>query len=143
VTEGEFDYSGVVPPTVGEETKWFDFCRNHQLMIQRCAACGQYQFPPRSVCVECLEEAPEWVEAAGTGSVFTFTIQHREAEGFAGQAPYTLAMVQLDEGPRIMSRIVGVGDVAIGMDVVLRWANVGADLDVPVFVAADPGSDAG
>ncbi len=143
MTEGEFDYPGVVPPAVGEEAKWFDFCRNHQLMIQRCAACGHYQFPPRSVCVECLEEAPEWVEAAGTGSVFTFTIQHREAAGFAGQAPYTLAMVQLDEGPRIMSRIVDDGAVAIGMDVALRWANVGADLDVPVFVAAGQESDGG
>ena len=134
MTDTEYDYQGVVPPAQGEEARWFDHCRDHRLMIQLCSECGHYQFPPRSVCVECLAAEPAWVEASGFGTVFTYTTQHREAPGFAGQAPYTVAMIELGEGPRLMSRVAGTEDVEIGMAVEVRWAKVADDLDVPVFV---------
>lgn len=72
----------------------------------------------------------------GTGTVFTFTIQHREASGFEGQAPYVVAMVDLDEGPRMMSRIVGPEPISIGMSVEVGWASIADGVDVPVFVSA-------
>lgn len=136
MTSGPYDYPGVVPSAQGEEADWFAFCREHRLMIQRCVECAHYQFPPRSVCIECLAPRPEWVEAAGTGTVFTFTIQHREASGFEGQAPYVVAMVDLDEGPRMMSRIVGPEPISIGMSVEVGWASIADGVDVPVFVSA-------
>ena len=133
----EYDFDGVVPTAVGEEAMWFEHCREHRLMIQRCELCGHHQFPPRSVCVECLDPEPEWVEVAGEGTVFTFTVQHREAAGFSGQAPYVIAMIQLAEGPRLLSRVVAEPDsVAIGMPVETRWANIAEDWTVPVFVPA-------
>jgi uncharacterized OB-fold protein len=137
-----FDYQGVVPAAVGEEAEWFELCRGRRLMIQKCDACGHYQFPPRSVCVECLDAGTEWVEAAGTGRVFTYTVQHRDAPGFSGQAPYTIAMVELDEGPRLMSRVVDTEDVQIDMTVEVRWATIADDFVVPVFVGVDASVDA-
>ena len=111
MTEGPYDYEAVLPPAHGEEATWFEFCRERRLMIQRCAECGEHQFPPRSVCSGCLGASPEWVESTGRGTVFTHTTQHREAPGFEGQAPYTIALVELAEGPRILTRIVGPGAV--------------------------------
>jgi len=139
----DHDFTGVQPPVVGEEAEWFDHCREERLMIQRCASCGRHQFPPRSVCIECLEEEPEWVEAAGTGTVFTYTVQHREPPGFADQAPYAIAIIELSEGPRMLSRVTGKpDDVEIGMEVEVAWATAAPELQVPVFVptgAADAG----
>jgi hypothetical protein len=83
------------------------------------------------------------VEASGRGTVFTYTIQHRDAPGFAGQRPYAVAMVELAEGPRMLSRIVGSDDIRIGMPVEVRWASIGNGFDVPVFVAAEEPACAG
>lgn len=143
---GSYDFTGVEPPVVGEEAAWFDHCREERLMIQLCSACGHHQFPPRSVCVECLDETPAWVEASGTGTVFTFTVQHREPPGFAGQAPYVIAVIELLEGPRLLSRVMAEPDgVQIGLPVEVRWATAVENLRIPVFVptleggAADDG----
>ena len=134
---GAYDFTGATPQAVGEEATWYEHCRRGELMIQRCASCGHHQFPPRSVCKECLTEDPEWTEAAGTGAVFTFTIQHRDAPGFAGQAPYVIAVVALTEGPRLLSRLMVEPEHArIGMPVTVAWARAGEDLRVPVFVPA-------
>ncbi len=141
-SDGAYDFTGVVPAAVGEEATWFEHCREKRLMIQRCAACGHHQFPPRSVCVKCLAAAPEWVEAAGDGTVFTYTVQHREPPGFGGQAPYVVAMIELSEGPRLLSRVMAEpDDVRIGAPVEVRWAQVVDDLRLPVFVPS--GGDTG
>ena len=141
---GDYDYRARLPAAIGEEARWFEYCRRKQLMIQRCAACDVYLFPPRSVCPECLAADPVWVEAAGTGTVYTFTVQHRDAAGFEGQAPYTIAMIDLDEGVRMMSRIAGSPeDVRIGMAVEVRWAEITDDGSVPVFVPATESASRG
>ena len=141
---GAFDYSGVRPPAFGEEATWFEYCSAERLMIHRCRDCAQFLFPPRSVCPHCLAPDPEWVEAAGTGTVFTFTVQHRDAPGFKDQAPYTIAMVDLAEGVRMMSRIVAPSDlVAIGIPVEVRWAAIEPGFKVPVFVPQEDGTDDG
>lgn len=143
MTQGEFDYPAPIPQATGEEAVWFEHCRGHRLMIQRCAECGEYQFPPRSVCKECLAASPDWVEAAGRGTVFTYSVQHRYAPGFAGQSPYVVAMIELSEGPRLLSRVVGSDDIHIGMAVEVRWASISEDFDVPVFIPAGEQADAG
>ncbi len=134
MTSSVYDFSGVAPAAHGEESTWFEYCRDHRLMIQHCASCDQYQFPPRSICASCLAESPQWVEAAGTGIVFTYTNQYREPPGFKGQVPYTIAMIELEEGPRLMSRVVDAKHIKIGMPVEIRWATIAEGTDVPVFV---------
>jgi len=136
VTKPAFSFAGAVPDVSGEEKTYFDFCRQGRLAIQYCARCDSHVFYPRSVCPTCWIGGLEWVDASGRGTVFTFTVQHREPSGYEGQAPYVLAMVELEEGVRMMTRIVAdPQSVAIGMPVRVAFATVGdGDFTVPVFL---------
>ncbi len=135
--QADYTFASVSPLVVGEEAKWYEFCREHRLMIQRCSDCGNHQFPPRSVCQQCLADEVDWVEASGKGTIFSFTVQYRGRPDFADQTPYAIVMVDLEEGPRMMSRFVGpIQDVAVGLVVGLRWSESGDELSLPVFVAA-------
>jgi uncharacterized protein len=90
-----------------------------RLLIQRCPACGTRQFYPRALCTTCGED-PEWEEVSGRGTVHTFTvIRQNGATPFRDELPYVVAMVELEEGPRLMGNVTGcpVEDVAIGMAV--------------------------
>ena len=105
---------------------------------------GTISSHPRSVCINCLAAAPEWVEAAGEGTVFTYTVQYREPPGFGGQAPYVVAMIELSEGPRLLSRVMAEpDDVRIGAPVEVRWAQVVDNLRLPVFVPSGGGTGGG
>jgi uncharacterized OB-fold protein len=86
-----------------------------RVMIQRCTACGAHQFPPRPFCLACDAEAPEWVAAAGQGTVYSVTISHLPP--VPGQA---LVLVNLQEGPRLLMQAEGVP--RIGQTGMVRWA---------------------
>jgi uncharacterized OB-fold protein len=141
MTDPTLSFAGNVPDVSGEEKTFFDFCRQRRLAIQYCATCDSHVFYPRSVCPTCWESSLEWVDASGRATVFTFTIQHRESPGYEGQAPYVLAMVELEEGVRMMTRIVAEPErVTIGMPVHVAFATIGdGDFTVPVFLADKDG----
>ena len=133
----DIELVGTRPDPRGEEATFFDYCQQGLLMIQRCLTCGRAIFYPRSVCPSCLSRQIEWVEADGRGTVFTFTVQHREPLGFKGQAPYVTAMIELVEGVRIFSRVVAdPAAVSIGLPVQVAFATVDGSFRVPVFVPA-------
>lgn len=90
-----------------------------RLLYQQCPACGNRQFYPRGLCTACAAE-PEWAEASGRGTVHTFTvIRQQGAKGFRDEVPYVVAVIELEEGPRMMGNVTGcpVEDVVIGMPV--------------------------
>jgi len=90
-----------------------------ELLYQECPACGNRQFYPRAACTACAAE-PEWRTASGRGTVHTFTvIRQNLAQPFKDLRPYVVAMVELEEGPRMMTNITDcpVEDVEIGMAV--------------------------
>ncbi len=89
------------------------------LRLQRCAACGRHVFYPRAVCPHCMSIDLEWTEACGAGVVHSFTVVHRAPPDFRDEVPYVVALVDLDEGVRMMTRLVGVepAGVAVGMPV--------------------------
>ena len=128
---------GVRPDARGEEATFFAFCQEGRLLIQRCLACGQAIFYPRSVCPSCVSREIEWIEADGRGTVFTYTVQHREPAGFQGEAPYVNAMIELTEGVRMFSRVVAdPAEVSIGLPVRVAFATIDGGFRVPVFVPA-------
>ncbi len=88
---------------------FFEGLKEGKLLVQRCSSCGQYTFYAHFVCPHCLEDSLEWVEAKGTGTVYTYTVvwQHNNPF-FANKVPYVYAVVELDEGPRLVSNIEGV-----------------------------------
>lgn len=90
-----------------------------RLLFQRCPGCGHRQFYPRAACTACGAD-PEWAEAAGLGVVHTFTIVRQfGAPPFKEELPYVVAMIELEEGVRMMGNVTGcdVADVSIGMPV--------------------------
>jgi hypothetical protein len=90
-----------------------------RLLYQRCSACGHRQFYPRAICTAC-GATPEWAESSGQGTVHTFTVVRQYgAPPFSNELPYVVAMIELEEGVRMMGQVTGcpVDEVRVGMPV--------------------------
>ncbi|MEX2394630.1 MAG: Zn-ribbon domain-containing OB-fold protein [Actinomycetota bacterium] len=96
----------MAPRPSPETQPFWDGCAAGVLRMQRCRPCGELYFPPRPACPRCLSDDVKWETLSGRGTLHTYLINHRAAPGF--EPPYAIAVVQLDEGPRMMSNIVGV-----------------------------------
>ena len=97
-----------VPVPTPETQPFWDGCAAGELRIQRCADCGRPYFYPRPVCPACGSRNVEWFTASGRATLYSYVINHRPAPGFEDDAPYAIAVVELDEGPRMMTSIVGL-----------------------------------
>ena len=97
-----------VPVPTPETQPFWDGCAAGELRIQRCTDCGKPYFYPRPVCPSCRSANVEWFTASGRATLYSYVINHRAAPGFADDAPYAIAVVQLEEGPRMMSNIRGL-----------------------------------
>jgi uncharacterized OB-fold protein len=110
--------------------------RRHELMVQRCAKCGSHQFYPRPMCLRCDSLDLAWVPVKGDGEVYSMTIVHLPVLPEL-TPPYVVAVVRLDEGPRITTNIEG-GPVAIGDRVRLSWRDRDGLPALPIFRPAGP-----
>jgi hypothetical protein len=91
------------------------------LRVQRCATCRAHVFYPRAHCPACLSPDLTWVEASGRGRVYSFTIVRRAMNpAFAQDVPYVYAIVELDEGPRLMTNVVGCPPDAVRVDMPVK-----------------------
>ena len=126
-----------VPAPRGEEKVWFEAAAEGWLALTRCRACSAY-WVTRVVCPSCWSTEVETVRASGRGEIYSFTILHRAGRpGFEEDVPYVVALVELEEGPRVLTRIADVepDDVRIGQPVRVAFAPYG-DFTVPVFGVA-------
>ncbi len=103
----------------GPEEVFFEFLRQGKFMLQRCRRSGECVFYPRVLTRDSGSSELEWVEAQGTGNVYSSTVVRRKPEHGGN---YNIAIVQLAEGPRMMTRVLGIdpADVRIGMKVTAR-----------------------
>jgi uncharacterized protein len=128
-------------PAVNPETKVFwDATAEGRLLLKRCQDCGVPIWYPRAICPECSSMNTEWFQASGRGTVYSYTVNQRpegvyKTEGAdKGAAPLVLAYVELEEGPRMMTNVVGAGDdLAIGLPVEVTWADTGEGSALPRF----------
>lgn len=107
-----------------------------ELHMQHCGACGRWQFYPRPFCIHCEAEALHWRAVSGLGRIYTYTVNHRAPNAFMkARLPYVVAIVELDEGPRLMANIQGEGalDAAIGKRVKVLFEPVSDELALPQF----------
>ncbi|MEP5764184.1 MAG: OB-fold domain-containing protein [Halieaceae bacterium] len=113
---------------------YWEACREGELKLQRCSGCNSYQFYPRRFCTGCGGRELEWVVASGNGSVASYSVVRR-AISDAYTAPYLIALVDLDEGPRMMSNIIDVDveAVSIGCKVAVDFVAWSQDVTMPVF----------
>lgn len=116
----QFDMTKPLPITQPWSEKFWEGTKEGKLLVQHCKDCGSNIFYPRKFCPECWSDNLDWIEASGRGKVMTFSTAISMVEPrFMDDLPYTLAYIDLDEGVRIMSRIVECDyhDVKIGMEV--------------------------
>jgi uncharacterized OB-fold protein len=110
--------------------------QERRLLMPRCDACATVAFPPTVACRGCGATAFTWTEMSGRGSVYSFVVFHRVYHpGFADKVPYVVAVVDLDEGPRIISNIVGVpiDEVQCDMPVTVVYEDVRDGYLIPKF----------
>lgn len=105
------------PEPDADSLPYWTALRERRVVVQRCRGCGHAQLYFRAICTACWSRDLEAAPAAGSGTVYSFTIVHSVGEpALAAELPYALALVELDEGPRVMTRIegdpetVGIGD---------------------------------
>jgi uncharacterized OB-fold protein len=133
------EYKKPLPVPSVESKPYWDGLRAHRLLMQRCNDCRQYWFPPASRCPNCLSADFSWTAMSGRGKVFSFVVYHRVYHpGFANEVPYTVALVELDEGPRMISNIVGIApdQVACEMPVEVVYEDIEGIATLPKFTPA-------
>ncbi|MBI3785032.1 MAG: Zn-ribbon domain-containing OB-fold protein [Deltaproteobacteria bacterium] len=131
-------------PRIDEESKGFwEAGQRHQLYVQRCRACSAFRYYPRALCPSCLSDDTEWVLSSGRGTVYTYTVTYQnQAPGFRDELPYVLAYVELEEGVRLLTNIVGCRpeEVRIGLPVEVTFEDVTPEVTLPKFKPGAPGS---
>ena len=99
--------------------KFAEFLQKGKLMGTRCKKCGETYFPPRADCLNCMDDKFEWVEYSGKGTLNSYTTIHAAPKGFDDIAPYTLGIVDLKEGGRLIAWIgeITKNEIKIGMEI--------------------------
>ena len=123
-------------PTITPETLHFwEGTRAGELRLQRCAGCGDAYFPPRPFCPHCGSADVGVFRASGRATLYSYVIHHRPAPGFV--PPYSIAVVQLEEGPRMMTNIVQAAQTpeALQLDMALEvvFERINEDISLPLF----------
>jgi len=120
VSEG---YAKPLPKPSELTRPFWDGLREGELRLQKCADCGEFVFYPRPECNYCMSARLEWTAVSGRGTVYTFTIVRRaNIPAFQADVPYVFAIVELDEGPRLATNIVGCEPRAVRVDMPVKAA---------------------
>jgi len=122
-------------PTPITQPFW-DAAREHRLSMQRCRSCEKFVFYPRPLCSHCGSDDLEWRDLSGRATVYSYTIARRAtARPFEPDVPYVIAIVELDEGPRMTTNIVGCPpeDVRIGMPVLAHFEDASDEITLVKF----------
>ncbi len=132
-----------LPDLLPETRPFWEAASRHQLVLQKCRACGKIQFFPRLLCHACLNEEMTWILASGKGTVHTFTVIHQALRRcFAASVPYVYGIIDLEEGVRMLSNIVSVDpiDVRVGMKVRVVFEDRTSEISIPQF-EPEPGEN--
>ena len=129
-------------PKINADTQTFwEGCRQHVFRIQKCGDCGHLRWPPAFLCPNCLSKNTQWITASGRGTVYSYSVYHVAFDpAFQEDLPYVVALVALEEGPHILSNIVGCDPhkVICDMPVEVIWNEATESVTLPKFRPADP-----
>lgn len=115
----------------------WDAAKEHELRIQRCAQCHHWLMPPRPMCPQCQSMESEYTAVSGRGAIHSW-VTYSESPHPAFGSPHTVVLVDLEEGPRVVSNVVDVAaeDLEIGMPVQVVFEDVDDDLTLYKFERA-------
>lgn len=119
-----------------DNAPFWDGCRRHELVLPFCQACDKPHLPPGPVCPFCFGDRLDWRKASGRGIVTTFTVVHQPwFPAFKAEIPYNVVQVELEEGPRLATNLVGAPNSAlhVGLPVTVVFDDVAPDLTLPRF----------
>jgi uncharacterized OB-fold protein len=128
--------SAPVPHPVpdGDSRPYWEGVTAGELRIQRCQDCVRAVFYPRALCPHCSSTHLTWERASGHGTIYSYTVVHQAYGPFAGQVPFVVALIDLEEGVRLLSRIAGAREsVQIGAPVHVVFERVDDELTLPYF----------
>ena len=123
-----------VPSPTPTEQPFYDACAAGKLVLQRCQSCGHVVFYPRTHCDACQSNQLVWENASGAGTIASYTVVRRGVSADF-EAPYVIALIDLAEGPRMMSQVVDTAPdaLAVGLSVRVDFAAWSEDITLPVF----------
>lgn len=124
-------------PRIDEMSRpYWEGAKRHELLLQKCQECGHYRYPPGETCPSCLSDKLEWVKVSGRGSVYTWTVFHQAYHpAYKDDIPYAVVVVELEEGPRMITNLVNcrIEDIKMGMPVEVVFDDVTEEVSLPKF----------
>ena len=136
MTQGTVEYNKPLPELKGLNKEFYDHCKAHNLSFQRCLSCRTWRHVPRDMCDECGSDQWEWAKSSGKGKIFSWTVVHRALHpSFKEDIPYGVAIVEMDEGVRIVSQVVDcpTDEIRLGMPVTIVYDDVTPEVTLPKF----------
>lgn len=129
-------YQKPLPQPNADTRPFWDGCKEHQLRFQKCGNCGHVRWPPAIICPMCHSRETEWIVASGRGKTYTFAVSHHAFhKAFENDIPYVVAIVELEEGPHLLTNIVGCSpeEVRCDMPVEVTWEDITREFSLPKF----------
>lgn len=126
----------LVPVPDGQTQVFWDGCREGKLVLQRCGSCGGYRYPPRPSCPQCTTPGGEWVATSGRGTLYSWIVVHHPVHADQKvKVPYNVVMVELEEGPHIVSELLDVefGEIRPGLKVSVVFEELTPTISLPKF----------
>jgi uncharacterized OB-fold protein len=147
MTEATMDWAHGTPIMIGpwmlglgdpspETNEYWAGVADKKLLLKKCTQCGRANHPRRLFCLDCRNDVFDWVEAAGTGTIYTYSkVDRGPTDAFQAETPYTIGLIELDEGVFFCTRVLADDQdaISIGAPVSLTWAEVGSFGELPVF----------
>lgn len=135
------EYKKPLPTITDENREFWEGARRGKLRMQKCRDCGHIRYPISHCCPKCLSYNFEWTDLSGRGEVFSYVVFHQlYNQAFKEDVPYNVALVQLEEGPRMYSNVVGVDNdaVKVGDKVEAVFDPVTPEVTIPRFRLRQP-----
>lgn len=128
-------------PVINEDNRqYWEYCKRHEFRIQKCTECGYLRFPCSIICPKCHSMDSEWTKLNGKGKVYSYIVYRQVYHpSYKNDIPYVVAIIELDEGPRMESNITGckIEEIKIGMPVEVYFDDITAEISLPKFRSAE------
>jgi uncharacterized protein len=131
-------YNKPLPKINGDNRMFWEGCKQRELRFQQCARCGFIRWPAAVLCAKCHSSETKCFISTGAGKIYTFAVYHAPVHpAFAADVPYVVAVVALDDGPHLLTNIVGCRpeEVTIDMRVQPAWEEVTEGIPLPKYKA--------
>jgi uncharacterized OB-fold protein len=129
-------YEKPLPVKTEENAPYWDSARAHALELQCCGNCGRFRYPVAPFCPHCLSEEATWKPVSGKATVYSFIIVHQRYDpSFAEDLPYNVTVVELEEGPRLVTNLVGIANdqIRVGMPLTITYEDITEEYTLPKF----------